>query len=140
MSWRLLWGPGAKAEGDPATGHALTHRAQSQAAGNGVHRQTPTQQVINQGQGTASSKRRWRQTWGWRPALLHHHWGRDWWPQGADMESWVLVRVGGALGRGSGPPRPTSALRALTYTSLDNPSVLCFCFPKYCDNNFMVII
>lgn len=56
-------------------------------------------------------------------------------PQGADMGP---SKVGGPLRRVSGTWRPTSATKALT--SLDNPAVLCFCFPKYCDNHFMVII
>lgn len=59
---------------------------------------------------------------------------------GTDGPRELTWTPGSWSGWGSGPPRPTSALRALTYRSLDNPSVLCFCFPKYCDNNFMVII
>lgn len=34
----------------------------------------------------------------WRPALLQCCWGRGWWPQEADMGSWAMGKLGGALG------------------------------------------
>ena len=38
----------------------------------------------------------------WRPALIWHCWGRAWWPQGADMGSWALGRVGEPQGTDMG--------------------------------------
>ena len=89
-SWSQSWGW-------PSAGGALTHRAQSHGAGDRVHQQTPTQQMMNgaraQTGAAARSKRRWRQRWGWRLAVSHHHWGRDWCHQGAAMASWTMSRV-----------------------------------------------